>query len=286
MVNSYHLSQRSLTCGLCCSAAQGWHHDGDSHYGPEVEILQVMYYPQSTPLEKGPTEVLPGSHFLPDSESANALARSGTALASSSGSIFITHYSVMHRRSASSCPPCIRNMLKYCYVRTTAPTRDWLREPRFDLHAANFGSHFYPSPGGSLQVAKFAAEMFLWLCNKPMPRLMGGQCWPAGHGSFPNFLAKTWGFPEIDLDADTDADDTDVQPPGNRQNPANNIFWGRGAAPGVYERERLEGNEVGALTRELTELKAELKGLKASMAALLDRMPSVASSTRATVARL
>jgi uncharacterized coiled-coil protein SlyX len=54
----------------------------------------------------------------------------------------------------------------------------------------------------------------------------------------------------------------------------------------VYERERLEGNEVGALTRELTELKAELKGLKASMAALLDRMPSVASSTRATVARL
>ena len=78
MVNSYHLSQRSLTCGLCCSAAQGWHHDGDSHYGPEVEILQVMYYPQSTPLEKGPTEVLPGSHFLPDSESANALDASPT----------------------------------------------------------------------------------------------------------------------------------------------------------------------------------------------------------------
>ena len=25
----------------CPAPAQGWHHDGDSHYGPEVEILQV-----------------------------------------------------------------------------------------------------------------------------------------------------------------------------------------------------------------------------------------------------
>ena len=26
------------------SPAQGWHHDGDSHYGPEVEVLQVRYF--------------------------------------------------------------------------------------------------------------------------------------------------------------------------------------------------------------------------------------------------
>ena len=31
----------------------------------QVDVLQVMYYPQATPKEKGPTELLPGSHFMP-----------------------------------------------------------------------------------------------------------------------------------------------------------------------------------------------------------------------------
>ncbi len=246
-----------------------------------------MYYPQPTPAAKGPTEVLPGSHFLPDSESANSMERSGTILASSSGSIFITHYSVMHRRAASTCPPCIRNMLKYCYIRTTRPTRDWLRNPEFDLHSANFGTHFYPRPGGSFQVAKFAAEMFLWLCNKPMPRLMGGQAWPAGHASFPNFLSSTWGFPDIDLDADDSIDgDTEEHRLHARQNPADNIFWGRDPAPGVYERTELKVDQLDAMARELSEVKAELKSLRESMADFLEGLTSVATPMSKAAARL
>ena len=35
---------------------QGWHRDGSSHYGPELDSLQVFYYPQDTPKELGPTD--------------------------------------------------------------------------------------------------------------------------------------------------------------------------------------------------------------------------------------
>ena len=47
----------------CPEPAQGWHHDADSVFGPETNYLEVFYYPQATPVEMGPTEVLPGSHI-------------------------------------------------------------------------------------------------------------------------------------------------------------------------------------------------------------------------------
>ena len=45
-------------------ANSGWHVDGNSFWGPELNYLQVFYYPQDTPSETGPTEVLPGSHLI------------------------------------------------------------------------------------------------------------------------------------------------------------------------------------------------------------------------------
>ena len=48
--------------------------DGDSHFGPQVEILQVMYYPQATPNESGPTCVQP----LPCLLAASPFWRTGT----------------------------------------------------------------------------------------------------------------------------------------------------------------------------------------------------------------
>ena len=48
----------------CPAPPQGWHRDGGSIYTPRLDYLQVFYYPQDTPKEAGPTEVIPGSHFL------------------------------------------------------------------------------------------------------------------------------------------------------------------------------------------------------------------------------
>ena len=48
----------------CPGPAQHWHRDGGSIHSPEMDSLQVFYYPQDTPLELGPTQVVPGSHLL------------------------------------------------------------------------------------------------------------------------------------------------------------------------------------------------------------------------------
>ena len=112
------------------------------------------------------------------------------------GTIFVTHYSVMHRKGESTCEPCVRNMLKYCYFRKAPPRRDWVEDPEFDLLKTDFGTHYYPNGMGAVRNSKFAVEMFMWLCNRPMPRLVGGQAWPGGSGSLPNFIAPQYGMPD------------------------------------------------------------------------------------------
>ena len=36
-------------------AATGWHQDADCLFGPELNFLEVFYFPQDTPAEAGPT---------------------------------------------------------------------------------------------------------------------------------------------------------------------------------------------------------------------------------------
>lgn len=43
--------------------AQGWHQDADCLFGPELNYLEVFYFPQDTPITAGPTEVVPGTHI-------------------------------------------------------------------------------------------------------------------------------------------------------------------------------------------------------------------------------
>ena len=101
--------------------AQHWHRDGQSRYGPALHYLQVFYYPEACTPEMGPTEVLPGSHYL--FQHASFMGHYGNMrhsvkTAASAGSIVLTVYSVWHRRSASSASG-IRNLLKYNYWRTS-----------------------------------------------------------------------------------------------------------------------------------------------------------------------
>ena len=153
--------------------AQQWHRDGCSRYGHAVNHLQVFYYPQDTPRELGPTEVLPGSHFLFNlgSYMGHYGGISGTAsTAAAAGTIFITAYPIWHRRGTSSAPG-VRDMLKYLYWRMAPPRRDWIVEPDFNLDDLdNFENALY---GGGVHPAKDqfhhwhdAARMFYWLAGK------------------------------------------------------------------------------------------------------------------------
>lgn len=185
--------------------AQGWHRDGGSLYGPQVNYLQVFYYPQDTPLESGPTELIPGSHFLhaeaPWMGHYDAV-RNTYFSAAPAGSIFLTMYNIWHRRSASSPSASgMRNLLKYNYWRTTAPTRDWVEEAGFDLETADYSSPWKPTFREQFRECYDAAEMFCWLCGRQADyRRLGGQAWPMPASTYDWYqVPERPGYPLVPL---------------------------------------------------------------------------------------
>jgi hypothetical protein len=173
--------------------SQSWHRDGGSFYGPELNYLQVFYLPQECTRAMGPTELLPGSHFLYALQNFMGhygAIRGGVPAAAPAGSIFLTVYSIWHRRSAST-DSTLRNLLKYCYWRTTPPQRDWLVDPDFDPARTDYTLHS-PTFRQQFRDCFDAAEMCYWLSGKSNEfRLIGGQGWPIPA----NFMDQPYGFP-------------------------------------------------------------------------------------------
>ena len=181
---------------MCPSPAQHWHRDGNSKYGPALSYLQVFYYPEDCSLELGPTELLPGSHFLfslSQQMGHYGAIRGACRAAAPAGSIFVTVYSIWHRRSAASGEG-LRNLLKYNYWRTESPRRDWIREPDFDIATANYkleGQTFREQ----FRDCNDAAEMFFWLLGRSDEfRLTGGQGWPLNR-NVGKYMESPYGVP-------------------------------------------------------------------------------------------
>ena len=144
--------------------AQEWHTDGGAKFGPQLDYLQVFYLPQECTREMGPTELLPGSHFLfshRDAMKQIGRIRGSYYAAAPAGSIVITHYGIWHRRSESSVSS-LRNNLKYNYWRRSAPTRDWLTDPDFDVATADYTSP-QPTYRQQFRDSYDTAEMYFWL---------------------------------------------------------------------------------------------------------------------------
>ena len=160
--------------------AQEWHTDAGAIYSHELNYLQVFYLPQKCTREMGPTEMLPGSHFLfahRDAMKNIGRIRGSYYATAPAGSIVITHYGIWHRRSESIIKT-LRNNLKWNYWRTAKPRRDWIINPSFDITKVDFNC----TPPTYRQMAKDAydtAEMYLWLRGEHEKfKLVGGQGWP------------------------------------------------------------------------------------------------------------
>ena len=163
----------------CPTSAQGWHHDADHLFGPEVNFIEVFYFPQNTPLEMGPTELVAGSHIRPTKQEID---EKGILSDGPAGSFGIHFQNILHRRGESTATG-VRHMLKYSYWRTEAPERDWIVEPNFDFRKAHYGGH---------GTARYVAHMFHWLCGKGDEfRIIGGQAWP---WSTENQIGPSYGY--------------------------------------------------------------------------------------------
>ena len=153
----------------CPAPAGEWHYDADAVFGPELRFVEAFYFPQDTPPELGPTEVLTSSHY----ERRRADPEGdGTAVTSAgpAGTIVVHHQTIQHRKGASAAAGR-RRMLKYSYWRSAPPQRDWIQRADFDPRRADYGVH---------SVARYAAHIYAWLCGRGDDyRLVGGQGWPA-----------------------------------------------------------------------------------------------------------
>ena len=147
------------------SAGQ-WHIDGFSKWGPAVRTIKWYYIPSEATEETGPTIFVSGSHLVFNQVRCMAHydAFRGTYKAiGPAGSIYITHYSIWHRR-AKCRSHGIRYMLTSSMNRTTQPARDWVRED-LDLGAVEFG-RLEPRFGEQFRAHQDSAHMYLWLCGK------------------------------------------------------------------------------------------------------------------------
>ena len=152
--------------------------DGDAVFDEETHYLQCFYYPEACTPADGPTEILPGSHLWPMQTTPRSMdapgGRAGTLTSCAAGTVFVTDYPILHRRSASTNTG-VRNNLKFNYFRTRQPepgVPDWLpSSPPFQLHAADFSpTHSIvhledPKATGSLKqsASRLVAKKFFWL---------------------------------------------------------------------------------------------------------------------------
>ena len=200
------MSNHRVQCPRAMSG--GWHRDGGAVDSPRLDSLQVFYYPQDTPADLGPTEVLPSSHFLRIKRrymTQYGSIRQAVQTVAPAGSIFITHYSIWHRGTRSTATG-IRNLLKYNYRRTAAPRRDWVADPQCDFTKIPFGT-------GRQMPEKWhdavrVARLFLWLCGREDFVFQGGQAWPVTAGADNDITA---GMP-LELDYQHKSIQTDPTP--------------------------------------------------------------------------
>ena len=160
--------------------AQGWHHDADHVFGPELNFVEVFYFPQDTPVELGPTELVPGTHIMPtkrpNEEGGLSTLTGRPARSASTTRAFSIAAASPPARAGATCS-------KYNYWRTTPPQRDWITEPEFDLQSAYYGGH---------NQARYVAHMFYWMCGKGDDfRIIGGQAWP---WTSSNQIGPSYGF--------------------------------------------------------------------------------------------
>ena len=102
----------------------GWHKDSYWGYNRMRNHhpwwAMIMYFPQNTPPELGPTSVMPGTQnyasriFIEDEMKEEVLA-SGEA-----GTFILIHYDIWHRATANTLGQP-RYMLKFEFMRTEAP---------------------------------------------------------------------------------------------------------------------------------------------------------------------
>ena len=109
--------------GKGSSANSAWHQDGQIPKGRTrwhlPRIAMILYFPQDTPVERGPTRVIPGTHMQPFvQKSDHPFALVGDHI--KAGTCFLIHFDIAHA-ALSNRSDSTRYMLKFIYLRRSHP---------------------------------------------------------------------------------------------------------------------------------------------------------------------
>ena len=100
------------------SKGQGLHQDGGKRWSHHTRRLLVFYYPQDTPIELGPTGVVPMSHYYSTREGAEIAPEQ--PIVGKAGTVAFANYDLWHRAMPNSSEKR-RYMMKFLYVRMSEP---------------------------------------------------------------------------------------------------------------------------------------------------------------------
>ena len=124
------------------SEGQRMHQDGGRRWSHHTRRLLVFYYPQDTPIELGPTGIVPGSHYYntPD----GATVSDELPVCGKAGTVAIVNYDLWHRGMPNRTDKN-RYMMKFLFARMSEPqspswnskTTDW-EEIGNDTHQKMF----------------------------------------------------------------------------------------------------------------------------------------------------
>ena len=100
------------------SKGQGMHQDGGKRWSHHTRRLLVFYYPQDTPLELGPTGVVPMSHYYSTREGSGVSPEQ--PIVGKAGTVAFANYDLWHRAMPNSSEKR-RYMMKFLYTRMSEP---------------------------------------------------------------------------------------------------------------------------------------------------------------------
>ncbi len=100
------------------SNGQGMHQDGGKRWSHHTRRLLVFYYPQDTPVERGPTGVVPISHYFSTQEGKEVAPEQ--PVSGKAGTVAFANYDLWHRAMPNQTDKK-RYMMKFLYARMTEP---------------------------------------------------------------------------------------------------------------------------------------------------------------------
>ncbi len=100
------------------SEGQSMHQDGGKRWSHRTRYLLAFYYPQDTPIERGPSGIVPGSHYFNTPEGARISEE--IPLTTPAGTVTIADYDLWHRAMPNTSDNN-RYMIKFLFARMSEP---------------------------------------------------------------------------------------------------------------------------------------------------------------------